>query len=82
MTVEEAFGEKALKYRQKYGRPMDVGLRSDNVYRAWRRLGMPSVSGGGSEPVYFTTLTFAGPTKVFEDQACAEDEFSILVPDE
>lgn len=82
MIAEEAIQSVAFEYRLKYGRKPDIGLRSDNMYRTWRRMGMPIVSGGGDEPVYFYTMTFAGPTKLYEDQECDEFEFSVLVPDE
>lgn len=82
LAAEEAFGDWALEYRRRYGRPMDIGLRSDVLYGAWRRLGKPEVRGGGKEPVYFNTMTFAGLAKIFEDQALGEYEFSVVVPDE
>lgn len=81
LPPDESFGDYAFDYKRKFGAAPVIGLNGKNMYSTWRRLGMPPILGGGDEPMYMFTLTFAGKTKIFEDNGLGDQEFSAEEPD-
>ena len=83
MPIEDAVGEWAFAYKREHGGPTPViGMNSHQLYQVWRRTNRPNVMGGGTEPCYFTTITFAGMTRLVEDNVCEDNQFSVEIPDE